>query len=289
MAYDPDKIFGEIRKLLESAPNGTNPSRTEICQRLVDEGVVRSMGTAHKYVGAFFAADSIKAEIAAPDIDTSVLPERVYSAFVSLLDSAARLKNEVGAALDDLTRRSSTAFAKIMTAHDLAQQAEIVELATELETLRAETDGMHEQLLEGQACIDKLNAVLEEKDASLAETVGVVSELRSLVADQNSKIAAHLELAGSRDRLIGILESERDARQRNAEKAEDQVGRLRQMPDLPESVSEASDRANRDRSRGDADQSDGYAIGHGPAHSGSGDATEVDFDLSTKPTSHHPQ
>ena len=289
MAYDPDKIFGEIRNLLESAPNGTNPSRTEICQRLVDEGVVRSMGTAHKYVGAFFAADSIKAEIAAPDVDTSVLPERVYSAFVSLLDSAARLKNEVGAAMDDLTHRSSTAFAKIMTAHDLAQQAEIVELATELETIRADRNAMHEQLLAGQACIDKLNAVLEEKDATLAEAAGVVSELRSLVADRNSKIAAHLEVAGSRDRPIGVLESEREARQRNAEKAEEQIRALRQMRDLPGSGSEVSDRPNPDHSYGAVEKSEGYAMGPAPANSGVGDATEVDFDLPTKPTSHHPQ
>lgn len=167
MAYDPDKIFGEIRKLLENAPIGDNPSRTEICQRLVNDGIVRSMGTAHKYVGAFFAADSIKAEIVAPDIDTSVLPERVYSAFVDLLDSAARLKNEVGAALDDLTQRSSTAFAKMMTAHDLAQQAEIAELATELEALRAERDDTREQLDVEKAHLDELIATIAEMDHAL--------------------------------------------------------------------------------------------------------------------------
>ncbi len=289
MAYDPDKIFGEIRKLLENASIGDNPSRTEICQRLVDDGVVRSMGTAHKYVGAFFAADSIKAEIVAPDIDTSVLPERVYSAFVSLLESASRLKNEVGAALEDLTQRSSTSFGKMMTAHDLAQQAEIVELATELETMRADRETTRDQLLAEQARSEELNATIAEKDGALAAARTVESDLRNLVADQEAKIAAQMEAAGSRDRLISALESERALRERQTEKADEEIRQLREMLGPPGNELKASSRANPGPLQGAIVNSEGSPVDLVRPLPEEGDCIDLDIDLPTKSPFHLPQ
>jgi len=289
MAYDPDKIFGEIRKLLANAPAGENPSRTAICQRLVDDGIVRSMGTAHKYVGAFFAAETIKAEIVAPDIDTSVLPAHVYTAFVALLDSAGRLKNEVGAALDDLAQRSSNAFAKMMAAHDLAQQAEIEELATELETLRVDRDNAHEQLLAEQVRGETLNAAKVEKDALLVEARCVESDLRSLVADQDARIAVQIEAAGSRDRLIRALESERDALQRQAERADNEIHQLRKMLGFSEGDLEAEYLAEPDHSQNAIQESPGDTVGIGRLSSDEKNHEDQDFELPSKSTDQHPQ
>lgn len=284
MAYDPDMIFGEIRKLLENAPAGENPSRTAICQRLVDDGIVRSMGTAHKYVGAFFAADTIKAELVAPNIDTSVLPAHVYTAFVGLLDSAGRLKSEVGAALDDLTQRSSIAFAKMMAVHDLAQQAEIEELATELETLRVDRDDAHEQLLAEQVRGETLNAAIAEKDALLAE-----ADLRSLIADQDARIAVHIEAAGSRDRIIKALESEREALLRRAEGADEQVRQLRRMLRFPEGELEADYRTEPDHSQTQLRRPRGDTISISRLPSDEENHADQDCELPTKPIDQHPQ
>lgn len=289
MAYDPDMIFGEIRKLLENAPPGENPSRTAICQRLVDDGIVRSMGTAHKYVGAFFAADTIKAELVAPDIDTSVLPAHVYTAFVGLLDSAGRLKNEVGAALDDLTQRSSIAFAKMMAVHDLAQQAEIEELATELETLRVDRDDAHEQLLAEQARGETLSAAIAESDALLAEARSIEADLRSLIADQDARIAVHIEAAGSRDRIIKALESERGALLRRAEGADEQVRQLRRMLRFPEGELEADYRAEPDHSQTQLRRPRGDTIGISRLPSDEESHADQDCDLPTKSIDQHPQ
>jgi len=209
MAYNPDKIFGEIQKILEAAPAEGNPSRTEICQRLVDERIVRSMGTAHKYVGAFFAADAINAEVLAPAVELSVLPDRVQTSFMSLLEAAGRLKDEFGWAIDDLTQRSSASFGKMMTAHDAAQQAEIIELATELEGIRREHEVAQAHLLEERAHTDELEAVVSEKDRALADANAMEMELRQRLAAQEEKTAFLAATLDARDKVIASLESER--------------------------------------------------------------------------------
>ncbi len=226
MAHDYNKIFGAIRALLSGAPEARSPTRTEICQKLVADGIVGSTGTAHKYVSAFFAADALKAQVvAAPEADLSDLPDRVNAAFVALVNSANVLKNEASAALGDLAERSTVTFGKMVAAHDAAQQAEIEELGSELAAARRECEAAQIELAEAVRRGDEFLAALGERDASLAEALATNSDLRHELAVEQTKVVTLIEAieAGDKGAAATLAEHPAIDRQRSQDSGDTSI------------------------------------------------------------------
>lgn len=205
MAHNSEKIFGEICKLIVAS--GPPPSKTEICHALISAGTVNSMGTAHKYVHAFFMADALKAEFRAPDVDASELPNRVRTAYEALVTTAGALRNEVAAALEDLTRQSSETFGKMVAAHAAAEQSEHVELIAELDRVHDEAAALKTQLAEEIERRGTVEMDLAESLATLGEVTALVEELRASLAAEQANAAALAAALDSSDKVIAALES----------------------------------------------------------------------------------
>lgn len=207
MAKDSEKVFEFIRKLLSGG--GPPPTKTAICQALIADRIVGSMGTAHKYVGAFFAADAMRAEFRAPESDVSLLPDRVRSAFESLVAASDALRNEIVAAIDDHVNKSSTTFALMTASHSAAQQTEIEELGIELGSSRNELDALKQRLVEEAQLREAAEAALVQREEAFLEAKASVEFLTARLEAELTRVASLASEIDSKAAIIDALQSER--------------------------------------------------------------------------------
>lgn len=226
MAHSEAKIFEAIRHYLAETPNA---SKTTLGQRLFDEKVVGSIGTAHKYVLAYFAKDALTAMAPARDVPASDLPAGVLVAFTNVLAASNVLKNEIVLALEQLSQRSTSTFGKMVAVHDAAQREEISELADELERLRQELDAQVALLAQANEREEALGHTLIEREAMVLEATAAVDELQLALNAQASKLATLVETTAAKDKTIASLESERVAWNVRADDADQQVRELREQ------------------------------------------------------------
>lgn len=226
MAHNEAKIFEAIRQYLVETPNA---SKTTLGQRLFDEKVVGSIGTAHKYVLAYFAKDALRTMARVPDAPASDLPTGVLVAFTNVLAANNSLKNEIVLALEQLSQQSTSTFGKMVAVHDVAQREEIAELADELENLRQELDAQVALLAQANEREEALGQTLIAREATLLEATAALDELRVALNAQESKVAVLVESAAAKDKTITSLESERVVWSRRAQDSDQQVRELREQ------------------------------------------------------------
>jgi chromosome segregation ATPase len=227
MAADSEKIFDFIRKLISGS--GPTPSKTAICQALMSSRVVGSMGTAHKYVTAFFAADALRAEFRAPESDSSHLPDRVRSAFEALVSASDTLRNEMVASIDDLVMQSSSTFGKMAAAHSAAQEFEIEELGIELKAMRIEVEALRSQLAEEGQRREAAEATLLEREAALSEATAAVEVLTTSLESELTKTASLNATIEGKTEIIDALQAERATRNSRNEQSDQLMAQLRQQ------------------------------------------------------------
>jgi hypothetical protein len=226
MAHNENKIFEVIRQYLVETPNAL---KTTLGQRLFDEKVIGSIGTAHKYVLAYFAQDALRTMTRIPEVSPSDLPAGVHVAYTNVLAANNALKNEIALALEQLSQQSTATFGKMVAVHDVAQREEIAELADELENLRQQLDAQVALLAQANEREEALRQTLIAREATLLEAAAALDELRVALNAQESKVATLVETATAKDKTITSLESERVVWSSRAEDSDQQVRELREQ------------------------------------------------------------